>query len=116
MTNLEFIESRIKFFEEKIKEEEQEFKIMKTEDKHIINSYNNHLDILKEKKEIYEQIKTVLEAWKIAISKEVDLFDVIYTIDYKQYKSENNDLLKQYFLNKKEYEIVKKALEAENAN
>ena len=64
MNSLEFVESRIKFFGEKIKEEEQEFKIMKTEDKHIIHYYKNHIDILKEKKEIYEQIKTVLEAWE----------------------------------------------------
>ena len=110
MTSLEFVKSRIKFFEEKIKEEEQELKIMKTEDKHIISYYNNHIDILKEKKEIYGQIKVELEAWEVVKLKEVDLYDVIHTINYKQYKSENNDLLKEYFLTQKEYEIIKKAL------
>lgn len=61
-----------------------------------------------------QQAKTYLEAWEVVKLKEVDLYDVIHTTNYKQYKSENVDLLKEYFLTQQEYEIIKKALEAED--
>lgn len=61
-----------------------------------------------------DQIKDILEAWEVVKLKEVDLYDVIHTTNYKQYKSENVDLLKQYFLTQQEYEIIKKALELAN--
>lgn len=104
MTNLEFVESRIKFFEEKIKEEEQEFKMMKTEDKHIISYYNKHIDILKEKKKIFEQIKTELEAWEVVkrYVKEISINGIVF----------------EHIINvshtKQNYEVVKKALEVED--
>lgn len=106
MTNSEFIESRIKFFEEKIKEEEQEFKIMKTEDKHIINYYNNHIDILKEKKEIFEQIKTDLEAWEVVKS------SISLSKNREDYK--NCVYLNVINYNDKEWLILKKALEVDD--
>lgn len=110
MNSLEFVESRIKFFEEKIKEEEQEFKTMKTEDKHIISYYNKHIDILKEKKEIYEQIKTVLEAWEIAKENKVDLFHIEVLDTAEEF---NYDLVSQYQLTEEEFNKLKKALEVE---
>lgn len=111
MTNLEFINEKIKETKQSIRHWEMQLENY-TNEEVLTKCLNKRKEELKN----LLQIKTELEAWGIAISKKVDLYDIIITVDYKQYESENNDLLKEYFLNKKEYEIIKKALEVENAN
>lgn len=109
MTNLEFINKEI----ERTKTSCDSFKI----DYEFFHRDSDKRDYEKLEEKLYylQQIKTDLEAWEIVKLKEVDLFDIICSTDYKQYKLENDDLLKQYFLNKKEYETIKKALEVDDA-
>lgn len=96
MTSLEFIEKEIKYEKERIKIWDSKLKSSQT---------LTHL----------QQIKNDLEAWEVVKLKEVDLYDVTHTTNYKQYESENVDLLKEYFLTQQEYEIIKKALEVDDA-
>lgn len=113
MTNLEFIEILIEKTKKQI-----ELHTMAVNSIHSVDFIDFHKENLKENKiklQILEQIKTDLEAWEVVKLKEVDLYDVIHTTNYKQYESENVDLLKQYFLTQQEYEKIKKALEVEDA-
>lgn len=114
MTSLEFIKREIKNQKETIDIAKEYIKagilIFPAEK---INKEN--LKCMEEQLKTLQQIKTDLEAWEVVKLKEVDLYDVIHTTNYKQYKSENVDLLKEYFLTQQEYEIIKRALEVDDA-
>lgn len=111
MNSLEFIEKEINTYKQ-IKEQAI-LKIPDEDDEIQLYLLQKRIDFINERLPILEQIKSELEAWEIAKSKEVDLYDVIHTTNYKQYKSENENLLKQYFLNQQEFETLKKALDVE---
>ena len=111
MTNLEFIEDEIKVLTKRIKELKEEEDLhwnYEHEDEALECDFQieEYEDLLKK----FQQIKAELEAWEICKSKQVDLYDVIHTTNYKQYKLENINLLEQYLLTKKEYETVQKSI------
>ena len=110
MTSLEFIEKEIKNAKELL----QRLEKLKVNSNKYELQLNEVLEKDTQEKLFYlYQIKAKLEAWEIVKSKEVDLYDVIHTTDYEQYKLENEDLLEQYILDQLEYETIKKALEVE---
>lgn len=109
MNSLEFINQNI--FECKNHIEHLEIKII--EDKKYPSLVKYHKERIEELKPILkqlQQIKTVLEAWEISKTKQVDLYDIIHTANYEIYKLQNDDLLKQYILTNEEYKLLKEVL------
>ena len=60
------------------------------------------------------QIKTILEAWKVVKDKKVDIYEIVNSIDFNQLKTTQEDYLKCYQLNEQEYNTIKKALKVKD--
>lgn len=77
--------------------------------------YNLTICIKNETKklETLQQIKCVLEAWRVVKDKSVDIHDIIHCSSLEVF---NCGLYKDYQLTEEEYQKIKKALGVENEN